>query len=87
MTVELFNNSFDEGEDFMTTAYLLDNCVDKEKRDFFMKSVLPHSEMEGKLNLLVGLNKSIRAEQAKEAKDVVKTLSKSFEADFANAGR
>lgn len=87
MTVELFNNSFDEGEDLMTTAYLLDNCVDKEKRDFLFKSVLPHSELEGKLNLLVGLNKSIRAKQADEEKNVVKTLSKSFDADFALAGR
>lgn len=85
--VQLFDNSFkDQFEDAMTAVYVLDNCVDKEKRQEFFKSVLPHTIMEEKLEKLVELNKSVQAEAVKEDKKEIKTLSKSFDENFAAAG-
>lgn len=84
--VQLFNNSFEENfEDMMTAAAILDNCVDKEKREEFFKSVVPNTIMEQKFEKLIELNKSLKAGSEKEEKKEVTILSKSFEEKFAAA--
>jgi hypothetical protein len=76
--LELFDNSFkNKSEDYMTAAFMLDSCPDKEKLNGFLKSVLPHSELEDGLTVL---SKALKSESKPEKKDLAKSFMERFEA-------
>jgi hypothetical protein len=86
--MELFDNSFKNGfEDTMTAAVILDNCVDKKLREDFFKSVVPHTIMEEKFVKLIELQKSLKSTAEMTEEKEIKTIAKSFDADFEKAGQ
>jgi hypothetical protein len=79
--VKLFDNNFETSfEDMMTATAILDDCVDKEKRDEFFKSVLPHTVLEQKFEKLVEVNKGKADPKPELKKSLADTFNEKFEA-------
>jgi hypothetical protein len=82
-----FDNSFAENfEDVMTATAILDDCVDKEKKSEFFKSIIPHTILEQKYEKLIDVMKHKR-EDAPVESEGPKLLAKSFLAEFEQAGK
>ncbi len=88
MADQIFDNSFQDGsEDMLTALTILDNCVDKEKKSEFFKSVLPHTILEQKFEKLLEMSKALKAEPVKTEVAPVVTASKTFAEGFEAAGK
>jgi hypothetical protein len=64
----------------MTATAILGDCVDKEQRDKFFKSILPHTVLEQKFEKLVEVNKAKTNPQPEIKKSLSETFNEKFEA-------